>query len=353
MTSALRRQWSLVLLGLCLLVAGVLAACQTKKNPRFPHVVHLTQLDCGAPGKPDCLSCASCHSPAQKGRAHKLPNAALCEKCHQDSAEQLSAVLETVPPRPYGDIAFNHDKHLSMGPVAGQCVPCHAGVVKADQATIPPMSQCFTCHEHQEEFDRGQCAPCHERHDLAKTLPRTFLRHDSSFMRHHGSQATQQGELCQSCHTQSDCQGCHDINAGMAIERRRPEKFDSGQVHRGDFLSHHAIEARSQPARCQSCHEPQDCDSCHVERGVSGNAVGARNPHPPGWVGGNPMSQNFHGRAARRDLLACAGCHEQGPNTNCIRCHKVGGHGGNPHPNGWKSARDSDAEMCRYCHGGL
>jgi hypothetical protein len=121
-------------------------------------------------------------------------------------------------------------------------------------------------------------------------------------------------------------------------------------VHRGDFMVRHAIEAQSQPAACLSCHETQDCDSCHLERGVSGNAQNSRNPHPPGWVGNDVNSSDFHGRHARRDIVACAGCHEQGPATNCIRCHTVGAYGGNPHPHGWQSGRSPSSTMCRYCH---
>jgi hypothetical protein len=84
---------------------------------------------------------------------------------------------------------------------------------------------------------------------------------------------------------------------------------------------------------------------------VSANLANPRNPHPPEWVGSNTSSSNFHGPAARRDILSCAGCHEAGPATNCIQCHKVGAYGGNPHPSGWKSSRGVEAEMCRYCHG--
>jgi hypothetical protein len=83
---------------------------------------------------------------------------------------------------------------------------------------------------------------------------------------------------------------------------------------------------------------------------VSGNRLGATNPHPPGWVGNDVRSADFHGRQARRDIASCAGCHEQGPATNCIRCHKVGAYGGNPHPHGWQSARGPGSAMCRYCH---
>jgi len=339
-------------LGFSLALAACFAACHGAENPRFPHVVHLTELACGGPGQPECLSCATCHAPSQKGRAHKLPNASLCEECHKDDAHEVSRVLATIPERPHGDISFNHDKHLTMGPIAGQCVPCHAGVVREGLSNIPPMSKCFECHEHQNEWDRGQCAPCHEKSDLRRTMPETFLRHDEDFMKQHGSRAVTDQKLCQSCHSEADCQGCHDVTQALSIEQRKPEKIEAGFVHQGDFMVRHAIEAQSQSARCASCHEPQECDSCHVARGVSGNAVNGRIPHPPGWVGGDTQGRDFHGQVARRDLLSCAGCHEQGPATNCIRCHKVGAYGGNPHPHGWKSAREPASQMCRYCHEG-
>src|SRR5690606_12015562 len=140
----------------------------------------------------------------------KLPSATLCTECHRQDAHEIGRVLEVEPPRPYGEIAFNHDKHLRMGPIAGQCVPCHAGVVRTDQATIPPMAKCFTCHEHESQWQQGQCAPCHQQSDLQKTLPRTFLQHDAGFMRQHQTQAVTQEKLCQSCHSENDCQACHD-----------------------------------------------------------------------------------------------------------------------------------------------
>jgi len=68
-------------------------------------------------------------------------------------------------------------------------------------------------------------------------------------------------------------------------------------------------------------------------------------------MGSNSAAPEFHGRAARRDIVACAGCHDQGPATNCIGCHRVGAYGGNPHPRGWMSAgTDRQQGMCRYCH---
>lgn len=327
------------------------AACRSESGPaRFPHQLHLAGIPCGAPGKPACLSCVSCHDLAVHDSGQRIPKETSCQGCHRDT-HQVRAVLASTPVRPSGEITIDHDKHLAMPEIRGQCVPCHAGVVDAKRPALPPMSQCFTCHEHEEQWSRGRCTPCHESDDLRRTMPVTFLRHDAAFLRHHGSimAERQQAQLCQSCHTQAQCQSCHDVTQDLKVETRRPEAIESGQVHRGDFMVRHAIEARSQPARCLTCHTVQTCDSCHAARGVSANVANPMNPHPPEWVS-NTASSNFHGAAARRDIVSCAGCHEAGPATNCIRCHKVGAYGGNPHPRGWKSARGTDEEMCRYCH---
>ena len=242
-----------------------------------------------------------------------LARAAVCDTCHSGRPPKVR-----VPSRrraPDGEIRIDHDKHLAMPEIRGQCVPCHAGVVDAKRPPLPPMSQCFSCHEHEEQWAQAQCTPCHEPEALRRTMPTTFLKHDTGFLRHHGTcmAERQQAQLCQSCHTQAQCQACHDVTQDLTVEKRRPEKIESGQVHRGDFMVRHAIEARSQPARCLSCHTVQTCDSCHAARGVSANVANPANPHPPEWVGTNTSSSNFHGTAARRDIVACAGCHEAGP----------------------------------------
>ena len=343
---------ALLLLCAAVLLAGIFGACGRREPSRFPHRVHLAAQDCGAPGQPSCLRCTSCHEVSGQADARVMPEPALCDRCHRDRPE-TKAVLAVAPLRPYGEIAIDHDRHLALPAIRGQCVPCHAGVVDTNRPALPPMSQCFTCHTHQAEWDRGQCTPCHQERDLPRLVPVTFLKHDAGFMRRHGEVMAQskQGALCQSCHTQAQCQACHDITQDMTVEARRPERIESRQVHRADFLVRHAIEARAEPARCLSCHTEDTCSACHTARGVSGTLLGNVNPHPPEWVGTNTSSSNFHGPAARRDILSCAGCHEAGPATNCIRCHQVGAYGGNPHPRGWQSSRGVASEMCRYCHG--
>lgn len=333
-----------------MLAAVAIAACADRAEPRFPHRVHLAELECGKPGKPDCLTCNACHAVSKRDRAHKLPEKELCARCHRDDAHDVMAVLGVVPERVSGRIHFDHDQHLWMGPIQGQCVGCHAGVVEPRRPTLPPMKQCFSCHEHEDEWKRAVCTPCHVQADLERTMPQTFLRHDAGFARRHGTLARENEKLCRACHSQASCDDCHDVSQNLAIERRQPERIEREFVHRGDFMTRHAIEAESQPSRCMRCHTVETCDACHVARGVSGNAINPRNPHPPGWVGTARTVRSLHAREARRDIVACASCHDQGPATNCIRCHKVGAYGGNPHPAGFKSLQRQDSGMCRYCH---
>ena len=346
----------LVPLFVALALAVVLAACTDSAPKRFPHELHLTQIACGGPKQPDCLSCASCHRLREKGPP-TFPEVSTCAAslCHNPSEKAGLAEIQPVEDDRAAlakGIRFNHQKHLAKQEIKGQCIPCHGGAIQTadDKPRFPPMSKCFGCHEHRAQWDRGQCFPCHARPDIEHLLPKTFLRHDAAFAKKHGQQSRQNGQVCQQCHTESQCNDCHDASQRIPVERRRPDAIERSFVHRGDFVARHSIEAKLQPARCARCHEPQTCDACHVERGVSGNRKSGLNPHPTGWIGPNTESRDFHGHSARRDILACAGCHDQGPATNCIRCHKVGGYGGNPHPKGWKSSRSDSAAMCRYCH---
>lgn len=332
-------------------VMAAAAACSTRPPPGFPHRAHLAKTECGAtPSDPGCLSCVSCHAVTETSPAHHLPDESTCARCHRTDAHERRAKSHAELARPNGTIAFDHARHLSMREINGQCVGCHAGVVSDGKPSLPPMKQCFSCHEHDAEWKRGECTPCHDRAELVRIVPQTFARHAGSFVRNHGKVAAEQTQLCRSCHEQADCDVCHDTTQSLMVERRRPDAIESQQVHRGDFLSRHAMEAQATPARCLSCHTPQTCDACHAERGVSGNVLGARNPHPAAWITGDASSPSGHGREARRDILLCASCHEQGPATNCIRCHRVGGYGGNPHPRGWFSTLGVQSEMCRYCH---
>lgn len=340
-------------LALCLFAVAGVAACDTVQPARFPHVPHVTGA-CGGPGQRACLTCVTCHGAIRNVDEQAYPKPSVCAACHKGEKETALAASSPSRPRtsPLGrSIRFSHQRHLTMPEIKSQCMKCHKGVPdeEAKSPVFPPMAECLTCH--QRDFDEGRCSKCHGETDLAEMKPQTVLRHDSGWIRHHGVVATQSARACNQCHSEASCSDCHDQKQTIPIEVRRPDAIESNAIHKGDFISRHPIEAKLQPTTCLRCHAPSTCDACHVERGVSPNRVGSGSPHPQGWASGNPISPDFHGRAARRNIMQCAACHDQGPATNCILCHKPGGNGGNPHPNGWSSGRSKDASMCRYCHG--
>jgi hypothetical protein len=346
----------LVLLALAAAVLAFGGSCTKRLLTRFPHEQHLAEIECGKPGKPNCLTCNSCHKGEPDQSSWKKPPVAMCASagCHEAEKKTITTRHEAaVLPAAY-DIAFGHDKHLVMPEIKSQCVKCHAGAVQAvgGKPLFPPMTTCTGCHKHEEQFAARECGPCHKPNELRGLKPASFLAHDTTWMKRHGTQARDQLAMCSMCHAQTQCDSCHDATQTLRAEVRNPDAIGRQYVHRFDFLSRHAIEAQSQPAMCISCHQKQDCDACHMQRGVSAGLVDGRNPHPTSWAGNTGAANNLHGSAARRDITSCAACHDQGPAANCVRCHKVGGYGGNPHPPGWRSPLGVDSSGCVACHGG-
>lgn len=332
-----------------LLAALVAVGCETRLRPGFPHRAHLTAENCGGPGQAECPTCATCHGGVRLAERQAMPSKKTCEGCHGERTAEVMARVRSYS-RKRTPIIFDHQQHLKLEEFSGQCVGCHTGVAYdgVGGEVYPAMADCTTCHEGT--LERGECAQCHRSQDMRKLVPETFLRHDLTFLRDHGLEATRHENVCSQCHAERDCAACHDTIQTLGVWERFPTGVERQLFHRADFVTRHAIEARNQPAQCMRCHQVDECNACHVERGVSGSRVGALNPHPIGWVGPDASSPNHHGRAARRDILSCASCHDRGPATNCIRCHHVGGPGGNPHPSGWRSTRSPSDAMCRYCH---
>ena len=336
-------------------LAVTVAACTRTLLTRFPHRAHLADSACGGEGQPKCLTCVSCHTEAHG--TFVLPAQGQCITCHEkDGAQRWRNVMRPAAAElPAGkSIVFDHPLHLELSEISGQCVKCHAGAVGTEGGPplFPPMATCTQCHVHQAQFEQGQCSGCHKPSDLRGLKPVTFLSHDAAWLKRHGGEARAQGALCSQCHAQTSCDSCHDSTKPLGPQTRNPQAIEREYVHRFDFLSRHAIEARSQPGQCFSCHVRTECDACHASRGVSAAVNNASSPHPPGWASGLGAFNNLHGQDARRDVTSCAACHDQGAASNCVRCHRVGGMGGTPHPLGWRSTEPVSAPQCAACHGG-
>ena len=337
------------LLLLTWLTLGGLAACATMAPaPRFPHKTHL--LSEGT----NCLTCHKGVLEATTSGAANLPGYPVCARCHGDQAGPQKkyrfdpAVTFAASPE-RRRIVFSHQAHAER--TRGQCVRCHRDV-QVDVPTpgiLPSMQACLEgCH--QRDYDMLVCTRCHRAEDLPHLRPVTDIPHGVDYVPRHMTDAARSPRLCSTCHQTSWCTSCHDTSTGLRADIQRLDDVNRDYSHRGDFITRHPIEARQNPTRCMRCHQPSSCDSCHVRNHVSGNVAGGVSPHPLGWVG-DASGADFHGRVARRRIVECAACHDQGPATNCIRCHKVGAYGGNPHPSGWGDDQSrARTDMCQYCH---
>jgi hypothetical protein len=340
--------------------AALLAACSAKeakpearRDPPFvmPHGPHLE-------AEVDCLEC---HAPIAQAKAVEprirhvqLPaKGEVCSGCH-DAVPKLQVPSRTLD---YG-LNFSHAAHLErLKGEKNACVRCHASLPepKSTEYAAPSMSACTSCHNHQKDFAAARCMGCHQ--DLKRyPKPVESFKHAGEFLRLHGALARGGAGSCAACHEQTFCADCHSpttVPGSPAFIF--PEDVKRDLIHRGDYPSRHTVDVQANPASCRKCHGSAFCLTCHEQQNLMqppGSAMAPNNPHPAGW-GTNKGSGNFHGDAARRNIVSCAGCHDQGAAAICVSCHQVGGFAGvSPHPKGFKNKTGdiSKNSMCQACH---
>jgi hypothetical protein len=343
------------LAALLLLSAGCTAKGTAKNAPEnppymFPHSPHVE----------NDVKCLECHKGVEDAakldpavRHVKLnPKSKVCADCHGDEIAKVVAPKRTKEYR----LTFSHQDHVFQ--VDGKCQTCHVRLADKgdDEAPTPPMSACTGCHNHADDFAQAKCSPCHVDLRAFPLKPVSDYSHAGDFKRNHGAVARTSAAACATCHDQTFCADCHSpatTPAGPAI--RWPEEVQRDFIHRGDFQGRHMIEAGANPSSCARCHGTAFCESCHKQSNVAAPtnpfAAGEREPHPTNWG-----TSAEHGKAARRNILACAACHESnaGNALLCAGCHAVGGLGGNPHPAGFLKKYDAEDQterpVCKVCH---
>lgn len=335
------------------------------------------------PGTPP-VACAACHigfpkEPAQSGQPTLPPG-----------VEPASRIQRVDLPPP--NLKFNHRLHASQG--VG-CPVCHGDLSQVDRAgraQLPSMGQCLRCHDGglrrgattnsdgaagsggRRVSASDRCTVCHPatRSGELQTqftsgllLPSGLQRGDdhreTGFRQSHGSVAQAGPDYCASCHRESYCLRCHNAVA---------KPLD---IHGGNYVARHAIDARRNQPDCSTCHRQQSfCLGCHERLAVTSHStlpgrppVSAFTPaqprrfHPEGWasIGGGPL-ENQHGSEARRNQRSCASCHRE---DSCLACHstlpdsRVPG-GANPHPVDWlssgrcRSLVSANPRLCLKCH---
>lgn len=311
-----------------------------------------------AKAKVDCATCHESVYDATDLKAQSLPAEKKCLECHKEQKANGNCSFCHSDVRfashwekPEPQLNLSHAKHIEL--VKEDCTACHLQLPEPGKpAVAPPMATCLNCHEHHEQYAGGTCTNCHV--DLAKfpLKPISYFSHQGNFTRNHSDAARSATSSCGHCHEQTFCQDCHAKTVPFPVEVMLAERVDRNFIHRPDFLSRHSIEARGDEALCQRCHGPSFCVSCHARQNLTPLGSNPKNPHPPGW--NNPGAGDFHGRAARNDIVSCASCHDQGSRSNCVDCHRVGGIGGSPHPPSWSARHGRDEirrnSMCVACH---
>ncbi len=326
----------------------------------FDHAAHLDRSG---------VECATCHELAATSRSpsdNLLPQEADCVPCHGESTrikgrgsnraedrcrtchpgEDQRITSSRVPP---ARLRFAHADHHEES-----CDRCHTRVATRALATaddLPTMPLCLSCHDGQRASRR--CETCHPttpdgrirtNFDGERLRPANWMygaEHGPSWSHSHAAIATERTAFCYSCHQQHECLACHDGSI-------RPR-----DVHPGDWVSAHAIEARGGELRCQSCHRGQSfCRTCHLRAGVSWRSPLERRDgtdnvvHPSAdWTSG---ASPRHGREARRNLQSCVACHA---GQDCVSCHVAI----NPHGPGWErrcaGLVRANSSSCTACHG--
>jgi hypothetical protein len=340
----------------CATAATILGTQSAGDEIVFPHARH-------AQAKLECIVCHETVWDAKTLTGDFLPTEAKCLECHRQKKEegQCSFCHSDVKfaaawPRREPRLKLDHAAHIER--VKEDCAKCHSRLSEPNHPA--PVSDghaaCLKCHEHAQQYADASCAACHV--DLASypLEPLTQVSHQGDFLRRHALVAKASDASCATCHSdQNFCLDCHAKTTMVKVETKFADRPDRRFIHRNDFLGRHSVEARADPVSCQRCHSTgpnSSCETCHQQAHVAGGSPNARNPHPPGW--GLPGSGAFHGDAARRDIQSCAACHDQGDQSNCVQCHKVGGIGGDPHPGGFRTRHSlgearSDGR-CVACH---
>ena len=320
----------------------------------FSHAYHFEM------GLEDCEDCHGDVAATTSLDRSYLPTQETCMTCHDDAEADCSQCHTQVAARTEGEnrdrrngeLRFSHRDHVERA--EGDCSTCHPAIPESDHTPSgrPDMDTCQGCHPHDQQIANAQCDVCHTDLRQLGLAALGALQHDGAFFERHGLLAKSAGSSCAQCHEQTTCAECHARSPAGTIDAIFPEQVQRTRLHMGDFVTSHAIEARADGDLCLRCHGVKTCVECHEASGLAPTGADPRNPHPPGYA--LPGGAAFHGDDARLHIGTCAGCHDQGAASNCVDCHRVGGVGGNPHPDTWRFKHPIEEvrrnPMCRTCH---
>jgi len=303
---------------------------------KFSHQKHIKDIG---------VDCATCHPATavsklssdnlvsthdQCAGCHQEQVTSDCGYCHRDTANIAPrAVVQRT-------VIFSHEKHLAMKDV--ECTTCHKGLNETDLSSaknLPDMATCTNCHNDAKAT--RTCEACHT--DFVTLLPQNHKLSD--FIHSHREEIRLEGLTanCQTCHTETFCQQCHQgsglkafLRKDMMVEPRpktstkdAPKQMVLQNVHELNYRFTHGIDAKSEQSDCASCHSLETfCAQCHQAGGnVTQGVFKPRSHMVPGFATlGRGSGGGLHAEEARRDLESCVSCHDvEGRDPTCLTCH--------------------------------
>lgn len=392
---------------IALIVVPALLLAQPR--PTFPHADHASLFP----------TCVGCHAGVPAGNAASLfPSPTLCARCHNGD---IMPRVDWQPPVPRGPglLAFSHPSHLGKAKDVG-CESCHsigAGAKWMNVARAAP-ERCTSCHAHQASAhlaDDNVCSTCHRplaaatglSEQRVAAIPRLPSHSRADFVSAHGPAARASNANCATCHAKESCARCHvDSNRSTVIRAlgsdHRVAHLVAGKApsyprpadHRSaDFDLAHGAAARTNVARCATCHARASCETCHTNEGLrsvlrqlpDAREAGTRGVQlqrvaAPSAAGAQPAAfgaaliaasskrpqqadtthkvlvhaagfARAHGALASSGAQQCTNCHAQ---RFCTDCHVGERAGRRYHPSNFVSTHPAKAygrdTECSSCH---
>jgi hypothetical protein len=242
------------------------------------------------------VDCETCHGAVATAQtlAGLIPGHDTCGDCHDVDDDCGTCHVNADDPSGHGALAvqitFPHASHL--GEAKDPCAACHQ-LQDSGMMSLPAHPECRSCHQTASGFQ--DCSQCHGEGD-----PIRPQSHTVQYMAMHALDASWDQQQCRSCHTQTDCQDCHN---GDNVRPR---------VHELNYAFSHSLDARSFEFMCSTCHAEDDfCANCHAAEQVY-----PTNHSMADWI------PSQHGIEARYNMESCIACHDAGESDPvCANCH--------------------------------
>jgi len=279
-------------------------------NLRFNHQAHISR---GV----DCVRCHANVPSAELATRTDLPRMSMCLSCHD--GRQAPARCTTCH-------LAQPDGRVRTALPGGKLSP--SGVLRGDAHDL----RFRTDHRRVAHNDEAYCANCHRQTECQSChdgVQKPLDFHGNEYLTLHAADARRNQPDCGSCHRrQTFCVGCHqrtgvafpgDVRALARDADTSENAFFTGarRFHPQGWADeqrgpdHHAFQAQRNIAQCASCHREETCLQCHATQvvtenlfGRSINAVGAIDPHPPGFANTDRCRS-----LAARNPRVCLKCH--------------------------------------------